>query len=387
MAEQAAIDDREGVATEPIVDDDFDNDTAWMDVDLTVDSAVSTREKSLLDDMRRTLANTPKDVVTVLGKRGGKDLQKLLKQYEEYVTPPESPDIHAPSGSAPPRPDHGSMNDVQAPAPNPRPSNDPEFDWDYWTNLEDEPQPKRPKLESSKEFGQAYDDQVEHAQQPNEGPSIPKFDWDKWANLEFQAQRKRPKPESSKEPGQAYENEVEHAQQPNLGPSTDPEFNWDYWTNLENQPQPKRPKVESSKESGQAHENEAEHAQQPNPGSSTDFDLNDFLTELIGSDDQLPLKQPEPELLSSNPGPSPSGSRLLVEPWSPEEPEHEQVVQGPPPSLASPELTDPELHSDHQPLSQALGKDEFLNAIYAAKGKAKVSRRILGTARHVGNGA
>ena len=44
MAEQAAIDDREGVATEPIVDNDFDDDTAWMDVDLPVDSAVSTRE-------------------------------------------------------------------------------------------------------------------------------------------------------------------------------------------------------------------------------------------------------------------------------------------------------------------------------------------------------
>ena len=27
MAEQAAIDDREGIATEPIVDDDFDDDT------------------------------------------------------------------------------------------------------------------------------------------------------------------------------------------------------------------------------------------------------------------------------------------------------------------------------------------------------------------------
>jgi hypothetical protein len=57
MAEQAAIDDREGVATEPIVNDDFDDDTAWMDVDLTVDSAVSTREKNLLDDMRWMLAN------------------------------------------------------------------------------------------------------------------------------------------------------------------------------------------------------------------------------------------------------------------------------------------------------------------------------------------
>jgi|HubBroStandDraft_1064217.scaffolds.fasta_scaffold669304_2 hypothetical protein len=57
MAEQAGIDDREGVATEPIVNDDFDDDTAWMDVDLTVDSAISTREKNLLDNMRWMLAN------------------------------------------------------------------------------------------------------------------------------------------------------------------------------------------------------------------------------------------------------------------------------------------------------------------------------------------
>ena len=37
--------------TELIVDDDFDDDTAWMDVDLPVDSAVSMREKNLLNDM------------------------------------------------------------------------------------------------------------------------------------------------------------------------------------------------------------------------------------------------------------------------------------------------------------------------------------------------
>ncbi|KAI0266026.1 hypothetical protein BGY98DRAFT_890421, partial [Russula aff. rugulosa BPL654] len=50
-------DDREGVATEPFLDDDFDDDTAWMNVDLPLDTAVSAREKNLLGDMRRTLAN------------------------------------------------------------------------------------------------------------------------------------------------------------------------------------------------------------------------------------------------------------------------------------------------------------------------------------------
>jgi hypothetical protein len=55
-AEEDAIDDREVVAIEPIVDDEFGDDTEWMDVDLPGDSAVSTREKSLLQNMRQQLA-------------------------------------------------------------------------------------------------------------------------------------------------------------------------------------------------------------------------------------------------------------------------------------------------------------------------------------------
>jgi hypothetical protein len=64
---------------------------------------------------------------------------------------------------------------------------------------------------------------------------------------------------------------------------------------------------------------------------------------------------------------------------SPKEPQNE-VVHGPP---TTPESADPELPSDHQSLSE----DSFKAAIYAAKGKAKQSRRIPGTARYVGNPA
>jgi hypothetical protein len=154
----------------------------------------------------------PKDEITVLGKRwDDEELQRMMKPLKEYTmgrpTPVESTDTHAPSSSAPPRPDHGSMNDVQAPATNPRPSKDPDFDWDYWTNLEDEPQPKRPKLASSKEFGQAHDGQVVHAQQPNPDSS-------NWFGLpDLLPPPKQPDPSSSREFGQ-----VVHVQRPNPGP-------------------------------------------------------------------------------------------------------------------------------------------------------------------------
>lgn len=51
------MDDREGVAMEPIVEDEFGVDTEWMDVDLPGDSAVSLREKTLLHNMRQQLAD------------------------------------------------------------------------------------------------------------------------------------------------------------------------------------------------------------------------------------------------------------------------------------------------------------------------------------------
>ena len=51
VAKQDPIDDRDGVLTEPIVEDEFGDDTHWMDIDLPDDSTVSTREKTLLLNM------------------------------------------------------------------------------------------------------------------------------------------------------------------------------------------------------------------------------------------------------------------------------------------------------------------------------------------------
>ena len=66
------------------------------------------------------MLNIPKDVITVLGKRGGEDeLWKVVESYVKSVKPTQSSEMHAASGSAPPGPDHGSTSAVQAPVPNP----------------------------------------------------------------------------------------------------------------------------------------------------------------------------------------------------------------------------------------------------------------------------
>ena len=113
------------------------------------------------------VVHVPKDVITVLGKRmDEEEPEKLLEKYfKTGKEPVESSDTHASSSSAPPGPDHGSTNVVQAPAstehdldheltgmhapqPNPdkRPVTDPEpeFDWEYWSNLVDPRPLKKP---------------------------------------------------------------------------------------------------------------------------------------------------------------------------------------------------------------------------------------------------
>ena len=62
----------------------------------------------------------PKDVVTVFGKRGSEELEKLLdKSFKAMGKPAESSDAHASSSSTPPGPNHGSTSVVQAPTLNP----------------------------------------------------------------------------------------------------------------------------------------------------------------------------------------------------------------------------------------------------------------------------
>ena len=137
--------------------------------------------------------------------------------------------------------------------------------------------------------------------------------------------------------GQGHDLTAMHAPPPNTNPrpSDEPEFNWGYWSDLVNQPLPKRPKPASSDEFGQAQE------YQPKSGPSST---------------------------------GPSNPTLPIEP----------VVDPPPPNLVSPEELDAELQSDHQSLSTDSQPVDPQAALTALKGKAKVLRRVPGTARDVG---
>jgi hypothetical protein len=319
---------------------------------------------------------------------------------------------------------------AHAPEPNPkkRPLTDPDpdFDWDYWTNLLNPPRVKRPHVSTD----------VVHPPAPNpasstanpdplmkpSGPSsiapiqgswenhfINNAAWDDvFSNKGDDDLHELLHKIGSKEYASDHELTWAHAPQPNPkeGPSTgpDPNFDWDDWMNLEDT-QP--PKLGSSKESGLTREKQVEHAQKPNPGLSKDPD-----SEWISLDDLPPPRLALPEEFGhesgheyvtvdrvdhgqqSNPGPSTKPEHEVVTAPLPNlgspkvsdsEPEDREVVARPPPS------SDPEVHLDHQSSSEDSQPEDPQAAVdaarYAAKGKAKVERRISGTARDVGNAA
>ena len=485
-------------------------------IDFALPAPVPVREKhqACVD-----LVHIPRDAITMLGRRGEEDLGKFASLAEEYlktsgkpvessdahvssssappgpdlgstnvvqapVPNPVSSDAHAPSSSAPLGPDHGSTNVVQAPAPNPASStanpnplmepSSPAFESEALSDSEDyewfkpeghdaihrllntptspdhgldhelssappgpdhgstgvvqapEPNPAsstanpNPLVESSSESSEpepasssmsdSESKWLFEPESPNEFKSTgwsaqlnpkkrpwtdmdpdPDFDWDHWM-----AFVNRPSP--PKEFGQAdgYQADSERVQQP--GPDQD--FDWDRWTTIVNQPLP-------PKEFGQANEYLVKHLQQPDPVPSTNWDFDRIYN-------PEPLSEVHPPSMSA--GLSAGPEHKEVTPPSPGAglpagPEHEEatppspdlgplkepeneVVPGPPPT---PESTDPELHSDPQPLSAGVqpedlraaiyGSEDLQAALYAAKGKGKElqSRRISGPARDVGN--
>jgi len=125
-----------------------------------------------------------------------------------------------------------------------------------------------------------------------------------------------------------------------IHPSADPDFDWYHWINAESPP----PGLPSPKGFG--------HTYQVDP-------LNPPSTS--GYAPGPPPPEPEHKVVT----PSPPSSNL----GSPKAPEDE-VAPGPPSSPSA----------DSQQV-------DLQAAIYAAKGKAKVSRRISGTATDVGNAA
>jgi hypothetical protein len=213
---------------------------------------------------------------------------------------------------------------------------------------------------------------------PIPGPSTDgDFDWNHWSNIVNQRPPKQPIP----------------------GPSTDGDFDWSLWTYIVNQPEPKKLKLTSSKKFGQG-----QLALAPQPKLAVLKGSDSGLDDYIGLDDLLPLELPSSEKFDQTHedhvvqvpppnlvGPStaePFNQGLLPsEPWyGLSEGLNNEVAQGLPPR---PDSTDPELHSDHQPLStdSQPPDPEAIEAarIYAAKGKAKQTRSIPGTARDVRN--
>jgi hypothetical protein len=359
-----------------------------IDIALAAPVLVQEKRQASVD-----VVHIPRDVITVLGKRGpgGEVLDQLANLAKENLEtgkkPVESSDAHAPSSLAPLGPDPGSTNVVPAPAPNPAPStanptplmespttsSEPESESEPGEDVDTDSEEDEWFLQLNKFIKSGAhlphwqnkrpltgpDPNLEDRPPPRPIPKVPKFE--EWGQAR-PAIPKRPIPKVPKfeEWGQA---KVGHVQQPNPNkrPLTGPDLDSDR-TNLDDPPPlslrpAKVPKLVD--ESGQANEHQV-HVQQPDQGPSTSsgFDGN-YHPEAVPS--SVPVEY------------LPSTSAGLP------------AFHAPPPS---PESADPELPSDHQSLStDSEPVDLLAAATYAAKGKAKESRRISGTTRDVGYAA
>jgi hypothetical protein len=293
------------------------------------------------------MVHIPNDV---LDKRWEEDLEKLGEEYfKTGGKPVESSATLASSSSAPSGPDYGSTNVVQPLAPNsasstanPDPLTDPSS-CSPSTSSKQGPWARGNCFMKSLEYlSSAFNDDY--------GPGLylhgdgglhnsllydPAASGYNSARVHGWTEAHAPQPNPNLNPD------------PNLliHPSADPNFDWKYWMNAEDPPpQGSVP----PKEFGQAHVYQVDHANPPSTSGHA-------------------------------PGPSPTMPEPKHEvetPPSPKGPE-EEVVPGP---ETSPDLDHQSSSTDSQPV-------DLQAAIYAAKGKAKESRRISGTARDVGNHA
>jgi hypothetical protein len=377
----------------------------------------------------------PKDVISVLGKRGDDELEKLAAQYfETWGKPVDSSDAHASSSSAPAVPDHESTNAVQAPGPNPaastaspgllmEPSSPSSVQGASGDSLPEDQWSEKGKDGSVATWppGSSNYDSYDSDKGFSHDGSDQDW-WDQWAE---------PRPN------------------PNPTPSTnaDPDFDWEHWMNLVNSPEPGRPKeIDLPPEqpsnpnlpSPELNSDRKLMALSPpyplsSVGFATGFDRDPPAFPGFPGIDRLPpitfdkdrFVYPSSSDSDSDPG-DPVFDYEVLPPLS--EPEYE-VIPGPPPSPSAnhePELhsdrpsssgaanPEPELHLD-QPSSSGAADPEpelhldqpsssganlpdadsaadsqppdLLSSIYAAKGKAKVSRRVSGISRDVENAA
>jgi hypothetical protein len=357
------------------------------------------------------VVHIPRDLITVLGERGGEELEKLAEEYLEKKPPvPESSDVQESPSTAPPGSAHASTNVVQAPAGNPassiadpnplmepsRPSSTPSSLTGYDPGLDhgltgaDAPGPqpnpeKRPSklLPLKKRPLTAGSDGLDFD---------PNFDWNHWMNVINTSPPRPAKLPKVSSQANEKENQVGHVQQPDppAGPSTDsagghdPEFDWNLWMNLVNHESPPRTghviqQPGPPRLAGPPTDLGSAPNQPPVPGLVSAVDVHRLLWHLPPS--HPPLTSARLPIVHQVVTPLSSNLNLGL----PKYPEYE-VLNGPPPSLATPELTDPERQLDHQSSSTSSEPVDLLAAIYAAKGKApKESRRISVTTRNVGN--
>jgi hypothetical protein len=242
------------------------------------------------------VVHIPKDVITVLGKRGEEDLAKLAEEFAKtWGKPIDSSGAHTSSSSAPAGPDHESTDVMQGPAPNPASSTanpgllmepsspsstaaipDSYGDlYNYNAAWDDKVSNKGSDTSMEPLFtpgSSAYGSDDEWAMQklppiriPGPSPGAdPNFNWDYWRDAPSPQ-----KPSSPNDFGLAPEYQMGHVQEPDAGPSTgaDPDFNWDYWRDA---PSPQKPS--SPIESGLAPEYQMGHVQEPDAGPSTGAD-------------------------------------------------------------------------------------------------------------------
>ncbi|KAF8491694.1 hypothetical protein F5888DRAFT_964582 [Russula emetica] len=313
-------------------------------IDFALAAPVLAQEKrqALVD-----VINIPKDVITVLGKRGDEELGELGEEYfKTWGKPVESSGTHASSSSAPSGPDHGSTNVVQPPAPNPVSSTanpDPLMEpssCSSSTSSMHGPLARRGNCFAKLAAWLGDDDEYGYGYQ-----SLDQLEGFNGFNSHGSLYTVKPSGYSSDD-GRP----LAHVPQPNPIPIPAPsadlpvDFDWSYWMN----------------------------ADDPPPAGAHWYQVD-------------PMNPPSTSGYAPGPPPTEPENEVVTPPsldlGSPKEPEDE-VVPGPP---TSPELTDPELHLDDQPLSSDRQQVDLNAAIYAAKGKAKESRRISGTARDAGN--
>ena len=215
-------------------------------IDFALAAPVHAQEKR---QIRIDVVHTPRDVITVLEKRGGwvEEIEKLAEGRLET-----SEGAHSAPNSAPQGPQYGSVNDVQAAASNPAPSTanpKPLVEQSSpLTSVSSTDTPTSTEYGSDHEF---IESMGAHESQPNPSPrpstdSDPNVDWHAWmssSSPEFLDTRPstdsdpfdspdlrhqpvlRPAPPT--ENGLAYGYQLDDGQQSNSGhssprPSTDP---------------------------------------------------------------------------------------------------------------------------------------------------------------------